>query len=292
MRTPILLLLIVVAMIAPPLHSADALAHDNDVTSLRVGVFPRRPTAETRRMMQPLVAHLSRQLQMPVTLFTPPDYPSFWRAIEQNRYDLVHYNQYHYVRAHKTLGHRLVARNEEQGSNQIRASVLVRNDSPIHTLDQLRGRKIMFGGGRGAMVSYILAVDLLREAGLDDGDYIAQFALNPPQAVTAMYFGQADAASSGRIALTSDTFTPQIGDSTQLREIAKSAAIPQLPWAVRADVPTTLQRRITRALVGLSDTPSGSPILHQLQLTAFATAVDADYDNVRAVVARILGEQY
>jgi ABC-type phosphate/phosphonate transport system substrate-binding protein len=57
--------------------------------TLHVGIFPRRPAADAQRMFQPLADHLSAGLNVPLTLDTPPDYASFWSAIEHGRYDRV-----------------------------------------------------------------------------------------------------------------------------------------------------------------------------------------------------------
>ena len=243
-------------------------------------------------MLQPLTAYLSSRLHMPVTLSAPADYPAFWSAVENDSFDLVHYNQYHYIRAHKIFGHRLVARNREQGRDDIRAAILVRADSPLLSLDDLHGRKVLFGGGRSAMVSYVLTVDLLRRSGLDDGDYISEFAQNPPKAVTAMYYGQGDAAAASRLVLTSPGLAPEIRDRGRLRELASTDPIPQLPWAVSRSIPEPLRKNISSALLDLSTTDAGREILRQLQIDGFSPAEDTDYDGVRALVARVLGERY
>lgn len=258
---------------------------------LHLGVFPRRPVATTRRMFQPLVNHLSNQLGRPVALHTPPDYLSFWRAVERGRYDLVHYNQYHYVRAHRQFGHRVLARNEENGDTRIRTTILVRDDSPVHSLDQLRGRKILFGGSSDAMVSYVLATDLLRKAGLKAGNYMERFANNPPKAVVAMFYAQADAAAAGEPVLNE----PQVralAEDTGLRSLAQSMPIPQLPWATGSRVDAATRTRLEDILLGLHESPLGKRILQGMRMNALRPVEDADYDIVRTIVVRVLGESY
>lgn len=272
------------------LLSAGSWATGSD-DSLRVGVFPRRAAADTQAMFRPLAEFLSERLGRPVSLATPADYLAFWSALGRGEYDLVHYNQYHYVRAKREFGHRLIAKNEEFGRSDISAAILVRRDEPYRSLHDLRGRKILFGGGRSAMVSYVLAVDMLRGAGLQDSDYIAQFAQNPLKALIALNYMQGDAAAAGD-GVTALPLVSEMVDTEGLRVLAHSSPIPHLPWAVSARVDERQAWMIRDALLSLNDSARGRELLGKMQLTGLRPAGDAEYDSVRRIIARVLGENY
>lgn len=259
--------------------------------ALHIGIFPRRPAAETRAMFRPLAEFLSARLGVEVILETPPDYLSFWSAIEQGRFDLVHYNQYHYVRAHDQFGHQLIAKNEEFGRAEIRSSILVRNSGPYRSLRDLRDHKILFGGGNSAMVSYVMAVDMLRSAGLKDGDYITQFAQNPVKALIALHYMQGDAAAASDVVTSLPILTRTLGEN-RFRVLAQSGPVPHLPWAIAEGVDAQRAQSIRQALLGLNDSGEGQRILAAMQLTAVRPATDAEYDVVRVIVERVLGEKY
>ncbi len=262
-----------------------------DTTTLRIGIFPRQTQDKMLSHFQPLAEWLSRRLGHEVVLESAPDFAAFWERVKAERYALVHYNQYHYIRAHRELGHRVILKNEELGRSQIRAAFLVPAYSHIRHIAQLRGMKILFGGGRGAMVNYILARDLLRTGGLRDGDYLMSFARTPVDAINALYYGQADAAGAGDTLIRLQ-HTPWSDTPNALRVIALSTPIAQLPWAVAAWVPDTLADRIRDALLALNDDPAGRSVLGQAHLTGLRPANDAEYDSVRQIVARVLDEHY
>jgi len=132
---------------------------------LRIGVFPRRNATETVRIFSPLAHYLSERLGRKVILETSRDFHSFWISLQSGRFHVVHYNQYHYVRSHKELGYDVVAKIEERGESTIAGCLAVRKDRGLRTVADLRGRKIVFGGGRKAMQSYIIATHLLRSGG-------------------------------------------------------------------------------------------------------------------------------
>ncbi len=258
---------------------------------LVVGIFPRRSPAVTRRMFRPLLDRVAEGLGRPVRLDTPPDFTSFWDRVQKGRYALVHYNPYHYLRAHRDLGHRVIARNEEFGRSAIRAAIVVHRDSGITAIRQLRGRKVLFGGGPDAMVSYIAATALLRRAGLAAGDYLEGFALSPPKACIAVYYRQAAACGAGDGILRLRVFRQAV-DPDALTILVSGPPLAHLPWAVTAQVDEVTRRRVRALLTGLGQTRAGREALEQAGLTGLVAATDADYDPHRELVAAILGERY
>ena len=171
------------------------------VPELKLGIFPRRSAQITERMFRPLSDELSKKLGTKVLLETTHDFASFWDNVANKRYDIVHYNQYHYLKSHNQFGYQVFAQNVEFGHKQIAGAILVRRDSGIETPADLKGKTIVFGGGRSAMQAYITATYLLRQAGLKQGDYFEQFALNPPKACIATYYRKAAAAGAGNYVL-------------------------------------------------------------------------------------------
>lgn len=262
-----------------------------DPAELTIGVFPRRPAVQTQHMFTPMLAQLGEKLGMQTRLEVPPDFPAFWRALREGRYQLVHFNQYHYVRSHKEFGYRVVAMNAEYGDSTIRATLWVRKDSGIRSAADLRHKKIVFGGGRKAMVSYIMAVDLLRQAGLEDKDYITQFTINPVHALKAVYYRQGSAAGLNRNAPRQSALRGKV-DFDEVEPLLVSEPVAHLPWAVAPQVSPELQQRITSALLALNDSPAGQAALARADLTGINPATDADYDPHRRIIERVLQEQY
>lgn len=258
---------------------------------LVLGVFPRRPALKTEAMFAPLAARLAEALQRPVSLDVAPDFPAFWAAVRANRYQLVHYNPYHYVRAHHEFGHRLVAMNEEFGSNRIRPAIWVRKDRGLKGAEQLHQAKIAFGGGRDAMVSFIMTSDLLQQAGLTPADYIAQFTVNPTRAMMAMYYRQSDAAGLNANATRQPAMRQRV-DPDQVEPLLVGEPVAMHPWAVNAAVTPALQQRIGHALLGMTDSAAGRDALARAELTGLTPAADTDYEPHRRIIERVLGERY
>lgn len=262
------------------------------VADLTVGVFPRRSAVITVKSFKPLVNHLSQALDEKVTLEVSKSFPAFWKNVQEGKYDIVHYNQYHYVKSHAEYGHIPIVTNEEQGVDIVAGMLSVRKDSGINKVEDLRGKKVLFGGGKMAMSSYISATAILKKHGLIEGkDYTAAFAKNPPSAIVGVYNKAADAAGSGDIVLKIESVTSKI-DIEQMRVLAKSDSYTHLVWAVSNDVPADKVEKITSAMISLADSNEGKAILKAARVTGFRKTDDSQFTKVREVVEYAIGEKY
>src|SRR5688572_7435829 len=273
-----LLLLVAAAILAPGVQAAD--------DSLVMGVFPRRNAAETTKLFTPMADHIGAQLGRNVKLVTAKDFESFWRGVTEQRYDIVHYNQYHYIRS--AQNYQVVAHIEEAGKSTIAGVVYVRKDSGITNLVQLRNRTVLFGGGEDAMISYITNRYLMQQAGLKKDDFKSLFAINPPNSVLAMHRRQADAAGAGDGVLDLPLVKKSI-NTDELIVLATSEPLLQLPISVKRSLPVKLSLSIQSVLVNLKNSEAGKQVLKSAIMTGMGKAEDKDYDPHRKIVRAVLG---
>lgn len=254
--------------------------------ALTIGIFPRRDPLVTIRLFKPLQVFLEKELGVPVKLETAASFQRFESNLQSQRYDLVHFNQYHYIQAHKQLGYEVIAQNEEFGEKTIRGAIFVRRDSGITSVRQLKDKTVLFGGGQKAMVSYIIPRYLLLKQDIRATDIKERFARSPPDALLALYQKQVVASGAGSVATRMPLVTGKI-DSSQLFMLAQSAAVSHLPWAVKGDMDSQLKHRIRQLLIGLKDSDEGRPILEAARLDALNPAEDSDYDEHRAIIKAV-----
>ena len=273
-----LLWLIATAVVAPVIQAAE--------DPLILGVFPRQKATETTTMYTPLVNYLSERLGRKVTLVTSKDFDSFWKGVTELRYDIVHYNQYHYI--HSAQTYKVIAHNQEFGKNAIAGALFVRKDGGITEVSQLRGRTIIFGGGKDAMLSYIAPRFLLMQAGLKEGDFRTEFAVNPPNALIALFHKQADAAGGGDVLLNMPVIKNAI-NVQELRLLAVTEPLLFLPWAVKRTMPAKLGDSIQSILVDLGRNDTGKKVLKAAMITGMGKAADRDYDPHRKMTTAVFG---
>ena len=258
------------------------------LADLTMGVFPRRPVAKTHKFFKPLAEKLSQEMGEPVKLVVAKNFKEFWKGAKNGTYDLVHYNQYHYLLSHKEKGYKVIAVNEEFGSNSIAGSLSVRKDSDINSVNDLKGKTILFGGGKKAMGSYIAPTAALQNAGLVAGkDYTVKFSKNPPSAVIGVYNKAADAAGAGNVILKVKGVTKKI-DSSQMKILVESEKFIHLAWAVKGDMPQAKADKIQSIMTSLKS--SAPAVLKAAKVTNFVKAADSDFTKVREIVKSVTGE--
>ena len=281
LRASLLLLILSAATcaFAPAGYAAD--------NTLKMGIVPRRSVTETEKAFTPLTEYLAKNLGRPVSLVTFKTFESFWKAVQARRFDVVLYNQYHYIRS--AADYHVIAHIEEAGRSTISGVIYVRKDSGITDLAQLKGRTIIFGGGEDAMVSYISTSALLRRAGLRKSDFKPLFAVNPPNALVALIHRQADAAGAGDTVPDLPEVSAAI-NANELTQLAKSMPLLQLPITVRRSMPAELRSSVQSLLVELKNNPSSASVLKAAGLTGFDSAEDKDYDPQRKIVAEVFND--
>lgn len=255
-----------------------------------LGVFPRTSAKETHKKFGAMVRYLSAAMGREVRLETSKDFDSFWRAVAAKRYDMVHFNQMHYLKSKKQFGYDVVLQNEEYGKTTIAAAIVVSKKSGIRDLQDLKGKRVVFGGGPTAMVSYVAARYLLMESGLPEGSFHEHFALNPPNAMIAVFYDQAAAAGIGDVAPNFSMLGANI-DVDQMNIIAKGEELPQLPWAVKEGLSQDERLLFVDSLLDLNSSVEGKEILSQAGLTGIRAATDADYNGCRKIILRVTGEE-
>jgi phosphonate transport system substrate-binding protein len=253
---------------------------------LILGIFPRHRATDTTTMYSPLAAHLSQQLRRKVVLVTARDFDAFSIAVQEGRYDIVLYNQYQYIQSEKI--YRVIGHNQEFGKSAVAGALYVRKDSGITEVSQLRGRTILFGGGKDAMLSYIAPRFLLLQAGLNEDDFRSEFSLNPPNALVGLFLKQADAAGGGEILLDLAAVKKAI-DPQELRILAATEPLLFLPWAVKRTMSARLRESIQSIMVDLGNSEAGRAVLKAAASTGIGKAEEKDYDPHRRIINTVFG---
>lgn len=253
-----------------------------DDAPLRFGVFPRWNAQIMVAEFTPLAEVLGRAVGRRVRIETDKDFTSFMRRVYAREFDLLHVNQLQYLQAHDRAGYRVLAKLCESADCTIRAVIVTRSNSGLHRVADLRGKTVAFGG-RNAMVSHLLAAQLLRRHGLEPGAYRSVFAKNPPNALLTVYNGAADAAGVGSPVFERPEIRRRV-DAEALRILAVDDPVPPLPIAVRADLEPALTRRLRQTLIDLAADADGRAMLARMGASHFAGAAHEEYAALNQLV--------
>ncbi|MDH3763509.1 MAG: phosphate/phosphite/phosphonate ABC transporter substrate-binding protein [Gammaproteobacteria bacterium] len=111
--------------------------------TLRVGVLPDESPERLRQRYEPLLDHLSEQLQIACELIIPSSYSELLSLFTERSIDLAYFGGFTYVKARQQAGAiPLVMRRID---TRFTSYFLVAGDSAVESLHDLRGKTIGFG---------------------------------------------------------------------------------------------------------------------------------------------------
>lgn len=216
--------------------------------ALVFGVYPYLSPNQIAEQFMPLSDYLAKVLGQPVVLRSAPDFSQFIERTHSGEYDLI-FTAPHMGRwAEKRDGYQVLA----QTGYPIVAVVLVKNESPIKSLDDLRGRALAVGAKMS--MSYQVINLALAKSGLELGLNVrfvdtASFS-NVAEAVLR---GEADAGATGTL-LWDNAPAEQ---RARLREIFRSPAVPGFLLLGHPRHDKIMLNRLQAVLLDFVKTPTG-----------------------------------
>ena len=244
----------------------------DEVPVFRIGILVGE--LEDRRLKDHacLKARAEKALGVPVKLFASRDYSGVTEGLLAGRLDAAGLGAAGYAGVflqNPDAVEPIATVEEKDGTLGYRSVLLVRADSPYRTLDDLRGRTLMFTE-RLSTSGFLIPYYELSEEGYDPGHFFGRlrFSGGHPQAVAAVLDGSADAGV---------TWTSGIGDHAKgysrgnlrrmvergtldmsnVRILWTSELIPEGPQVVRKDLPKEAKEIYRNVLLDLADRDRG-----------------------------------
>lgn len=250
---------------------------------LILAVHPYLPAEELYQRFTPLAHYLGHEIGETVTVRVGRNYDEHIEAIGKNKVDIAFMGPASYVKMVDKYGNKpLLARFEVNNSPNLYGVIFTREKSPLHTLQDLKGRRFAFGDVDSTM-SHIVPHYMLIEAGVPLsalGGF--KFLGSHKNVALAVLAGDFDAGAVKREVF--DEFKPK-----GLRALAITPPTPDHIFVTRSTLPAQLVQKLRTALLQLKDKPHGKEIMRDLHkgLTALIPARESDYEQLRTIVHRI-----
>ncbi len=249
---------------------------------LKLGVHPYLSASDLVKRFTPLAEYLGRAIGQPVAVEISNAYSAHIQKIGQGTLDIAFMGPASYVILTDRFGKRpLLAAFVTKEGKVFHGRIMVRADSPIRSLEQLKGKRFVFGD-RDSTMSHFVPRWLLLKSGVDVKDFAnATYVSNHDNIALGILSGVFDAG-----AVKEEIF--RIYEPQGLRSLARSPAVADHLFVAREGLPEKTVRAIRQALLGLTKTEEGRKILSGIRndVIDLAPAQDRDYDTLR----KILGE--
>ena len=247
--------------------------------TLTIGLIPAEDSQAMIEASKQVIEQLQQQTGMKVKPFVATDYNGIIEALRAKKLDVAYLGPFSYVLAASVANVEAfsVAVTKKTGQSAYRSLIVVRADSGLTHVDDLKNRTFAFVDPSSA------SGHLFPKAGLEQAGY------NPDKLFSRVVFSgshdasllavankKVDAAAVADRIYASAIAKGQLRQD-ELRVVWTSKDIPESPMVWRKDLDPAVKAKVAKALANIKDVPWGD----QGMLNGFQPTTDAAYNVVR-----------
>ncbi|MAZ66074.1 MAG: phosphate ABC transporter substrate-binding protein [Kangiellaceae bacterium] len=240
--------------------------------TLRFGVVPQQSAHKLAQHWLPLLDALEKHSGLKLQFETAPNIPAFEERLSQSEYDIAYMNPYHYTVFSRSPGYRAIAKAKYK---RIKGILVVHKDSPIQSIQELNSKTLAFPAPAAFAASVLIRAELSRQG--------IQFEPNYVQTHDSVYLTVARQLfpAGGGVMRTYRSMPDKI--ASQIRILWTTPGFTPHAIAVNPNMSPEKKNRIQQALLELDTFPEGKVALNTLNINGFDKALNADWDDVRAL---------
>ncbi len=269
-------------------------AADNE-KPIRIGYMICDSLAESQARFAPFTAYLSEKTGRKFEMILANTF-EFEDLIKENKVDFFHVNSIIAIQLREKYKADLLAV-DSRGRDGYKASgtIIARKDSGIKTIEDMRGKSMIFGPAL-APFGYLAQYALLLENNFDPETDFSYYAIPSGAAkhdkvLYGVYFGKYDVGAAPRIDLDR-LIDAQVFSMNDFNIIAESEAMPYCTIGARKEIDAELKKQVQEISLNLKQDETvlvnGEvlKVLNRMLLDGFAPAVDNEYDSMREDLKR------
>lgn len=249
-------------------------------TPLLLGIHPYKAPSKLLTAFTPLANYLSEALERRVEIRISPDYQAHIQAIGEDQLDIAYMGPASYVALTENYGKKpLLAKQVIHGKASFRGAIVTRQDTNLHSLAELKGKRFAFGDPQSTMSS-LLPRYMLLKAGVTLDDLAAYHFLGSHDNV-ALGVLSGDFDAGGVKEAVYKKYRPR-----GIKLITYTPEIAEHLFVAGKHMKPGMVRRICNLLLDLDRTAEGRRIMRAIKpgMTAMIKAKDSDYQTLRDIL--------
>lgn len=247
-------------------------AYCQEKQPLSFGIVPQQSAAKLARTWGPVLLYLSQKTGMQLLFNTATDIPTFEKRLASGEYDIAYMNPYHYTVFHESPGYIAFAKEKDK---RIQGIVVVRKDSPIKSITELKGKTLAFPAP-AAFAASVLPRAYFHKNGIN---IIPQFVSSHDSVYLTV--AQEIYPAGGGIVRTYDNIDARVRD--QLRILWYTDKYTPHAIAAHPRISTETISKLQEAMISMGKNPKGLILLQAINFSGIEKAVDTDWNDVRAL---------
>lgn len=250
---------------------------------LIIGIHPYKSPSILIEKYQPLAKYLSKKLSLSVDIKISKNYESHIKSIANNEFDIAYMGPASYVKLADKFGMKpILVRQTINGKAVFKGTIIVREDSSIQRLSDMKGKHFAFGDAASTM-SHLVPRYMLIKSGVSIEKLKHKFYGSHDNVALAVLTGDADAGAVKEAVyykyknrgLRALKFTPEISEHLFV-------ATPKLK--------RTVMNEIKNILLDMKPNNEVHKVIFNSikpGVDGFTNAKDSDYDNLRLILKTV-----
>ena len=242
-----------------PLHARAQADWLQQLREVRFGMISVENERDAVARLQGLQAYMARELRTPFRVFRGSDYAAVVEALRAGHSELAYLGPASYGLARRVMGERIAPifrYIDNEGMEGYHSVMIVRTDSPIRNLDDMRGKTLGFSDPNSTS-GFQVPGWFLRRQGMDPASYFSRtgFTGSHEQGVMTVINGTFDVAVISYSNERRNTFQRMAEKGMipegAVRVIWKSPLIPNAPIVMRTDLPESFRQEAIAAFAAM-----------------------------------------
>ncbi|MGA1867725.1 MAG: phosphate/phosphite/phosphonate ABC transporter substrate-binding protein [bacterium] len=270
-----------------PIRTASLRKEKKEQKTLYIAFIPHIHSKKLVERWQPIEPYLENELDMPVNITTRPSYREITTALTNGDVDVCHLGSFAYILTCREIQNREIkisplVRRIKHGTSNYHSLIVVRKDSYITDIKDLKGKKFAFTD-KESTSGCLLPLVMMKKKGINPISYFSEvsFMANNSSALVAVKNNWFNA-----VAITDSVWQDSNQkDREDLEIFWKSEAVPLGPFCVRDDLDKELVNKIKKAFLKIGKTKDTRELAKHLRdhggIEGFEEARDKEYEVIR-----------
>ncbi len=234
---------------------AACLGDQNATKVYTFDVVPQLTAVKIYTTWAPLLQRVGQEAGLCFELRVSPTIPEFEQKLLKGEPEFVFLNPYHAVLAYQKKKYQPLLADSE---DLLTGILVVRADSPIKSLDELKGKNVTFPAPNSFAASLLIRAELAKKK-IDINPVFVKTHSNVYRSVIGK-----DAVAGGGVNNTLDNEAPEVRQ--QLRVLFETSPHTPHPIVTHPSVPATVRERFLTAMLKLTHDDEGRKLLDGINL--------------------------
>lgn len=245
--------------------------------TLTFGVVPQQSAKKMASLWSPVLRYLSDTSGLKIQFATAKNIPEFEKRLLAGEYDIAYMNPYHYTVFSQKPGYNAIAKQKDK---KIKGILVVKKDSPLTELGELKGTKLAFPSPAAFAASVLPRAKMAQDGINFTPKYVSSH--------DSVYLNVARGffPAGGGVMRTFNNTDPAVRE--QLKVLWTTPGYTSHAIATHPDMPQKTQQVLIKAMLKMNSDSEGLALLKKLNFKGLEAASDDKWNDVRDLDIRLL----